>query len=137
MNNQFIKVQAVGRLTKDPAIGAKADGTPYRAFGIAVNQFVNKEKITMFLNCMLWGEVPDFIASELKVGAEIFVVGDLRKFKTKEGDEQWSITCDPVNTYLPGIKPKSANGNNTPQNQAPKPKAAAPVTTYYDEESPF
>ena len=63
-----------GRLTRDPELRYKPDGTPVCSFTLAVNRPGTKDK-TDFIDCVVWEKKAEFVANNFRKGKWIEVSG--------------------------------------------------------------
>lgn len=90
-------VNIIGRLTKDPELNyLPGSGTAVANFDIAVNDYVNKAKVTYFFRVVTWGKVAENVCQYKKKGDEVGVTGKLvtDKFTNKEGK---AVTVTKIN----------------------------------------
>ena len=87
MNNVFL----TGRLTKDIEVKQTASGTAYTRFSIAVDKYKNKEKTTIFVDCVAFGHNANYLGKYVSKGNKIVVNGEL-DCTTKEKDDGSKIT---------------------------------------------
>ena len=85
-----------GRLTKDAELKYFESGKCKTTFSIAVDNYINKEKITSFFNCVLWDKQAEFAAEYFKKGKNVNVFGELKKEEYKE-KEYYTIHCRAAN----------------------------------------
>lgn len=85
-----------GRLTKDAELKYFESGKCKTTFNIAVDNYINKEKITSFFNCVLWDRQAEFAAEYFKKGKNVSVFGELKKEEYKE-KEYYTIHCRTAN----------------------------------------
>lgn len=85
-----------GRLTKDAELKYFQSGKCKATFSIAVDNYINKEKITSFFNCILWDKQAEFAAEYFKKGKNVSVFGELKKEEYKE-KEYYTIHCRTAN----------------------------------------
>lgn len=85
-----------GRLTKDAELKYFESGKCKATFSIAVDNYINKEKITSFFNCVLWDKQAEFAAEYFKKGKNVSVFGELKKEEYKE-KEYYTIHCRTAN----------------------------------------
>lgn len=80
-----------GRLTRDPELRYTQSNKAVTTFAVACERDfpVNGEKITDFIDCVVWTATAEFIAKHFRKGDMIVVQGSLykRKWTDKNGDD--------------------------------------------------
>ena len=87
------KVTLIGNLGKPPEIKSTNDGKKFARFSIAVNRYVNKEKSTMWVDCVCWDEKKtEVLESFASKGTKLYVEGQLEKRTyMKDGVEKLAV----------------------------------------------
>ena len=81
------RVILTGRLTKDVEKKTSANGTEYVRFSIAVDKYAkDKDKKTIFVNCMAFGHSANFLNAYCHKGSKVMVDGEL-DISIKEMDD--------------------------------------------------
>lgn len=88
------KMSAVGRLTQDPQI-KNLGSKPAAVFTVAANTRRKDESgnyIANFLNCVVFSNVREACAQNLRKGSAVFVMGDhnIRSYKDANGLDRFS-----------------------------------------------
>ena len=83
----YIKIEVIGRLTRDPKFSYTNNGTPVCNFTIAADSGYGKQKETVFLKCTVWRGTAKFVAKYIHKGHLVFARGDMKveMNKTKKG----------------------------------------------------
>lgn len=89
-------VFATGRLTNDCEIQYFESGKVKATFTLAVDNYMNKEKFTSFINCEIWNKKAEFAAEYFKKGKNISVFGELTS-NEYNGKMYYSIVCKTAN----------------------------------------
>ncbi len=86
------KVTLVGNLGRKPEV-KDANGKRFARFSVAVNKYVNKEKSTMWVDCVCWDEKKvDILDAYADKGTKVYVEGTLEKRTyTKDGVEKLAV----------------------------------------------
>lgn len=66
-----------------------ADGKPVTTFSMAVNDFVNNEKVTMWVKVTVWNRKAETANQYLKKGSKVLVTGRLQFDKETGGPRTW------------------------------------------------
>lgn len=85
-----------GRLIADSDIKYYESGKCKATFTLAVDGYFNKEKITSFIKCEVWGKQAEFAAEYFKKGKNISVFGELTS-NEYNGKMYYSINCKTAN----------------------------------------
>ena len=93
MNNL---VFITGRLTTDSEIKYFTDGKCKTTFTIAVDSYMNKEKLTSFIKCEVWDKQAEFAVEYFKKGKTVSVFGEL-KSREHEGKTYYTVNCKTAN----------------------------------------
>ena len=96
MNNVFL----TGRITKDIEIKQTSNGTAYARFSVAVDKYKNKEKTTIFVDCVAFGHNANYLGKYVSKGNKIVINGEL-DCSVKERDDgskvtYWSVVANSV-----------------------------------------
>jgi single-strand DNA-binding protein len=86
------KVTLIGNLGRKPEI-KETNGKRFARFSVAVNRYVNKEKATMWVDCVCWDEKKvEVLDSFADKGTKVYVEGALEKRTyTKDGVEKLAV----------------------------------------------
>lgn len=88
------KVILIGRLTKDPEVGATGQGLSVGKFTLAVSRQYkqNNEEITDFINIVVWRSLADLCGQYLHKGSQCAVVGNMQNRSYEKNGEKRYIT---------------------------------------------
>lgn len=102
-----------GRLGRDAEL-RDANGTPVANFALAVDDYKNGEKFTMWIDCSIWKERAEKLAPYLLKGTAVAVSGrvGLRQFEKRDGSPGASLTLMVNSVTLLGSKPDGATASN-------------------------
>mgnify|MGYP003289842565 CR=1 FL=1 len=128
------QVVLIGRITKDLELKRLNDGTALTTFSIAVNRdFKNQngEYQTDFINCVAWRNQAEFMATYLKKGYQICVVGSLQQRQYEDANGIKRTTYDVVVNRVDNLQPKETNQI---ENQVENKPVNASI---YDDDLPF
>ena len=117
MNNL---VTISGRLTKDPDIKFFESGKCKTDFTIAVDNYVDKQKVTSFINCEIWDKQAEFVSEFFKKGINVYATGEM-KSSEYNGKTYYKVNCQRAgfvgcNCFVKGSA-KLQNGIATIQTQ--------------------
>lgn len=79
----------LGKLGRDPEMRYTSDGKPVTTFSLAVNDYVNKEKVTAWFKVTVWGNRAETANQYLKKGSSVQVIGKLQFDKETGGPRLW------------------------------------------------
>lgn len=116
----------LGKLGRDPEMRYTSDGKPVTTFSLAVNDYVNKEKVTAWFKVTVWGNRAETANQYLKKGSSVQVIGKLQFDKDTGGPRLWDdkngkarssfeVTADDV-TFVSGnaaSEPKAETSNDS------------------------
>lgn len=88
------KAILIGRLTADPEVANTASGISVSRFSLAVDRRYkdqNGEKLTDFLNIVVWRDLADNCGKYLKKGSKCAVVGSVqtRSYEDQKGNKRY------------------------------------------------
>jgi len=117
-------VTLVGRLTRDPELVKSQNGTDVAKFGLASDDSrkgPNGERITLFVECVAFGQVSQVIAKYTKRGHLVGIIGRLntRSFTNKDGAtvNRFEIIVKDVELMEPKVKEFPENAPVEHQNK--------------------
>lgn len=138
-------VTLVGRLTRDPDLRHTPSGVAVASFNLAVNRSwknQNGEYETDFINCVAWRKQAENLASFMKKGNQIGVVGRIqtRNYENNEGKRVYvtEVVAEQV-VFLESRKShqqQQVNAANNEINQHANPSQGQPVDVT-DSDLPF
>lgn len=79
----------VGSLGRDPEMRYTSDGKPVTTFSMAVNDYVNGEKVTAWFKVTVWNRKAETSNQYLKKGSKVLVTGRLQFDKETGGPRVW------------------------------------------------
>lgn len=126
------KVTLIGNLGQDPDLKTLENGTAVARFSVATNEnYKDKDgqwqKVTEWHNVVVWRELAERAAANLKKGGSVYVEGKItyRKYKDKDGVEK-TVTDIVANVA------RSLERKETPSDQAAPQPHQAPASTAPD-----
>ncbi len=136
----------VGNLTADPQLRYTANGVAVASFTVAyTKKFLRDgewaDGDTLFMNCSVWRDMAEHVASSLTKGLRVMVTGQLRQrsYETEEGEKRTVFELD-VEDVGPSLKFAGALVKSNPRSPKPEPQSEDPwVTgsTDYPDDTPF
>lgn len=90
-------VALTGRLVKDLAVPTKTKTSGLVKFTLAVNGY-NQED-TSFVPCQAWGKICEYLCKYSSKGDMIAVTGQLKTYKTKDGNIGWVVNLTTAVNY--------------------------------------
>lgn len=133
----------VGRMTKDPELKYTQSGKSVANFTLAVERNfkdANGEKLTDFINCVIWGKGAETLCNYTHKGSMIGVVGELntRSYENQQGQK---VFVTEVNVrdfqFLSYDKDNEHKQASIPAADPFKPMENDPTTTITDDALPF
>lgn len=102
------KVELIGHMTKDIELNGLTSGKTVGRFGIAVNRKYeqNGQKVTDFINVVVWEKLADNIAKFCKKGSKIAVVGEIQT-RTYESNGEKKYAFEVVASEVEFLSTKS------------------------------
>lgn len=102
------KVMLIGHMTKDIELNGLTSGKTVGRFGIAVNRKYeqNGQKVTDFINVVVWEKLADNIAKFCKKGSKIAVVGEIQT-RTYESNGEKKYAFEVVANEVEFLSTKS------------------------------
>ncbi len=73
MSRSYLKVVAVGNITRDPEFKQTPSSSSLLKFGMAVNEKRGDKEHTEFLECVIWDKFADAMRSILSKGSKVFI----------------------------------------------------------------
>ena len=115
----------LGRLTKDPEIGATQSDVHYCRFCIAVDRPYVKdgeERKADFIDCLAWRSTADFIGKYFHKGDMIGVTGAMQtgSYEGRDGVKRKTCECVVQQASFAGSKSGDQSAAEKPQKETPK-----------------
>lgn len=112
----------VGRLTKDPELRYTPSNQAVATFSLAVNRNFkgqNGEREADFINCVIWRQQAENLASWAKKGALIGITGRIRtrNYENQQGQRVYVTEVVAENFQL--LESQKERGNQTQANSQP------------------
>lgn len=136
-------ISLVGRLTRDPELRRTNSGTAVGNFTIAVDEGrkdSNGEKMTLFMDCTIFGAQSDVLTKYFRKGNLIALCGRLvsRKYTNSQGVNvtAYSVNCDHIEFVESTAQMNASAGGQAEQNkEQPKAQPTGPVSEKQNLES--
>lgn len=80
----YNSITLVGHATRDAELRFIPSGTAVAAFGIAVNKKRGEKEEVHFFDVSCWGSTAEAVATQVRKGSGVIVVGDLKTEKWKD-----------------------------------------------------
>lgn len=104
-----------GRLTNDPELKTTNSGKSVTSFSLAVERdfSTDGEKITDFINIVVWGKTAEFVCNYFRKGRQMLVRGSLqtRKYQTQNGENRTATEVVADKVWFAGDKGEQNNQN--------------------------
>lgn len=120
----------IGRIGRDAAVRDTSNGKVVTGWPLAIDVGWGENKVTLWIDCALWGDRGEKVAPYLTKGSKIGVTGELGEPRAHEGKVSLRLTV--ANVTLIG-KP-SDSGERTAK---PAAKAQKPAADVEDLDIPF
>jgi single-strand DNA-binding protein len=129
---------AIGRVGKDALTRFTQGGDPVTGWSLAVDSGYGDKKVTLWLDCSLWGKRGEKVAEYITKGSQLGVSGELG---TREHDGKTYLTLRVSEVSLIGGKSEgtSSTGSRggTPQRERPTKATDAPRDDFVEDDIPF
>lgn len=134
-------VTLVGRLTRDPELRYTPSNIAITTFNMAVNRnFKNQagDREADFINCMIWRQQAENLASWAKKGALIGITGRIqtRSYDNQQGQRVYATEVVADTFQLLEKRDNSANNSNI-EEQMPQNFGATNPLDISDDDMPF
>jgi single-strand DNA-binding protein len=128
MINHFV-IQ--GRFTRDPELKVTTGGVSVCSFRIAWSSKQGETERTLFLNCVAWRKMGEFISNYFQKGQVILLEGDLmtRTWQGRDGQEKSDVELTVARAHFCGGKKQDSAPSHDRQ--------AAGWAPYMGEDDPF
>ena len=129
-----------GRLTTDPELKTTNSGKSVTSFSLAVERdfSTDGEKITDFINIVVWGKTAEFVCNHFRKGRQMLVRGSLqtRKYQTQNGENRTATEVVADKVWFAGDKGEQ-NSKNADVAVGGFSQNVDDLGGYVDEELPF
>lgn len=137
MNNWTI----TGRVGKDAVLRNTKGGDPVLGFSVAVDQRKGGEKVTLWVDCSVWGKRAEALEQYITKGSTVSVTGEAGA-REHEGKAYMTLNARDVSLHGGGQKDESRSGGTSarPPRETPRKaqdQASAPAENFDDDEIPF
>ncbi|MFA5300228.1 MAG: single-stranded DNA-binding protein, partial [Lutibacter sp.] len=115
MSNTFNRVEAIGRVGKDPEIRFSAEGNPITTFSIATDNVYTKDgekKVdTEWINLVSFGKAAEFYNKYLHKSSLIYIEGRLKTRSWQSQDGQLHSRTEVIPSRILFLDPRNSNYN--------------------------
>lgn len=96
----------IGRLGRDAEVRHTQAGTPITTFAVAIDEGFGERKTTTWIDCAMFGERGEKVASYIRKGDRIGVTGSIRldTYTTRDGVEKSKVALRVQDVTLLGGK---------------------------------
>lgn len=100
------KMTLQGRLTRDAELRQTQSGTQVSTFTVVWSEKYKETERKLFMPCVAWGRLAEFICLQFSKGSELIVEGYLtsRKWQDKDGNNRESIELTVERLHFCGKK---------------------------------
>lgn len=132
----------VGRMTKDPELKQTQSGKSVANFTLAVERNfkdANGEKLTDFINCVVWGKGAETLCNYTHKGSMVGVVGELntRSYENQQGQKVFVTEVNVRDFQFLSYDKDEQKQTSAPAADPFKPMENDPTTTITDDALPF
>lgn len=132
----------IGRMTKDPNLKYTQSGKGVANFTLAVERNfkdANGEKITDFINCVIWGKGAETLCNYTHKGSMVGVVGELntRSYENQQGQKVFVTEVNVRDFQFLSYDKDEQKQASTPAADPFQPQPNDPTTTITDDALPF
>lgn len=122
----------IGRLGRDAEVRHTSAGKPVTTFAVAIEDGFGEHKTTTWMDCAMFGERGEKIASYIRKGDRIGVTGSIRldTYTTRDGVEKSKVALRVQDVTLLGGKPEG--GQRTQRQAQPE-----PAVDDFEDDCPF
>jgi single-strand DNA-binding protein len=129
-----------GRIGKDAVLRATQKGEHVAGFSVAVDQRKGGEKVTLWVDCSLWGTRAEKVAEYLTKGTTVALAGEAGT-REHEGKVYMTLNVRELTLLGGGKKDEAGERGGGPvqkRGEQPKPGRGAPPSEDFDrDEIPF
>lgn len=122
-----------GRLGKDATLRSTQSGKSVLGFSVAVDQRRGGEKVTLWVDCSLWGDRGEKLAEYLTKGSAVCVTGEAG---TREHEGKAYLTLNVREVSLLGGGDQAQRGGGSPSGRQ-QAKADQPAGDDFSDDIPF
>ena len=130
-----------GNVGKTPELKSTRNGKTYAVFSVACNEYVNKEKQTIWVNVTVFDEYKaKFIGQYVQKGAKVTLIGDVkaRVWTNQAGESVPSLDVTlGFNSFFELQSKMDEQGSGQPQAGDRAPNQGAPAGHGLDDDIPF
>lgn len=110
MANDLNRCEFIGRLGKDPELRYTPAGDAISNFSLACGWKSKEKEGTEWIRITAFGKLAEIAGQYLKKGSQVYISGRMttRKWKNKEGVEQFSTEINADQMQMLGAKTESA-----------------------------
>lgn len=110
-------IHLAGRLGRDAEVRYTTQGDAVANFSLAVDERKKGEKVTLWVDCSLWGKLAESLAPYLLKGASVTVAGEasVRTFETRDNTTRAVLCCAVRHITLQGGREERSEHNDRPE----------------------
>lgn len=131
---QFITI--TGNLGRDPEQRTTQGGDTVTSFSVAVRQGFKRDAASVWFRCSVWGKRGDTIASNLRKGSKVTVVGDLT-IGEYQGKPQYDVRVADVDWQPAGDRQADTGGAASHRRDEPASGGSSGYGHDLDDDVPF
>jgi single stranded DNA-binding protein len=125
------------RLGRDAELRKTQTGKSVLGFAGAYDVGYGDKKKTQWIDCSLWGDQAERVASMLTKGTQVVIYADdvcIEEYPKNDGSTGVKLKCRVVNFEFAGPRPQAAETTyQQPAAQAPAPQQPAPAAGSFDD----
>ncbi len=132
----------IGRLGRDAEVRHTSAGKPVTTFAVAIDEGFGERKTTTWIDCAMFGERGEKIASYIRKGDRIGVTGSIRldTYTTRDGVEKSKVALRVQDVTLLGGR-QDDSGSRAPRSEPQRAGGTGPVEHasdgFDDDDIPF
>lgn len=132
----------IGRMTKDPNLKYTQSGKGVANFTLAVERNfkdANGEKLTDFINCVIWGKGAETLCNYTHKGSMVGVVGEIntRSYENQQGQKVFVTEVNVRDFQFLSYDKDEQKQASAPAADPFQPQENDPTTTTTDDALPF
>ena len=132
-------INFIGNIGQDATTRYTANGKAITSFSVALSSGYGDNKITSWMNCSIFGERGEKLASYIQKGKQIGITGEFsaRPWTNKDGVEKLSLDVAVHDVTLLGSKDAQSDSNTPPAKNNATSKQESGSFDEFNDEPPF